>query len=80
MSSHHKTNFVYIKWNVTAARYQVLDTEVNPFLSNHRGMKLLHDGAPAHLTRVITAYLNASNVNVVNFAHKSADLNIIENI
>ena len=80
VSLHHKTNIVYIKWNVTAARYQhkVLNTEVFPLLRNHRGMQLLHDGAPAHLTRVTTAYLNANNVNVVNFAPKSPDLNIIE--
>ena len=36
--------------NLTAARYQheVLDTEVIQVLRNHRGMQLLHDGAPAH--------------------------------
>ena len=72
VSLHHKTSIVYIKWNVTAARYQrkVLDTEVFPLLRNHRGMQLLHDGAPAHLARAITAYRNANNVNVVNFAPK----------
>ena len=81
-SLHHKTNIVYIKWNVTAAHYQqkVHDTEVFPLLRNHRGMQLLHDGAPAHLTRVTTAYLNVNNLNVLNFAPKSPDLNIIENI
>ena len=53
VSLHHKTNIVYIKWNVIAARYQhkVLDMEVFPLLRNHRGMLLLHNGAPAHLTR-----------------------------
>ena len=30
-------------------------------------MQLLHDGAPAHLARVTTAYLNGNNVNVVDF-------------
>ena len=53
VSLHHKTNIVFIKRNLTAARYQhkVLDTEVIPMLRNHRGMQLLHDGAPAHLAR-----------------------------
>ena len=82
VSLHRKTNIVYIKWNVTAARYQhnVIDTEIFPLLINHRGMQLLHDGVPANLTSVTTAYLNSNNVNVVNFAPKSPDLNIIENI
>ena len=58
----------------------MLDTEVIPLLGNHRGMQLLHDGAPAHLARATTAYLYANNVNVVDFSPKSPKLNIIENI
>ena len=54
--------------------------EVIPLLRNHRGMQLLHDGAPAHRARATTAYLNANNVNVVDFPGKSPDLNIIEDI
>ena len=79
MSLHHKTSIVFMNWNITAARYQheVLDTEVIPLLRNHRGVQLLHDGAPAHRTRATTAYLNANNVNVVDFPPKSPDLNII---
>ena len=71
VSLHHKTNIVFIKENLTAARHQheVLDTEVILLLRNHRGMQLLHDGAPAHLARAITAYLNANNVNVVDSPH-----------
>ena len=63
---------------LTASRCQqkVLDTEV----TKHGGMQLLHDGAPAHRTTTTTAYLNANNVNVVDFSPKSPDLNIIENI
>ena len=82
MSLHHKTNFVFIKGNLTEARYQheVLDTEVIPLLRNHRGLQMLHESAPAHLARATTAYLNANNVNVVDFPPKSPDLNIIENI
>ena len=82
VSIHHKTNIVFIKGNLTAARYQheVLDAEVIPLLRNHRGMQLLHDGAPAHLARATTVYLNANTVNVVDFPPKSSDLNIIENI
>ena len=62
---HHKTNIVFTKGNLTAARYQ--HEEVILLLRNHRGMQLLHDGSPAHLARVTTAYLNANNVNVVDF-------------
>ena len=82
MSLHHKTNIVFINGNLNAARYQheVLHTEVIPLLRNHRGMQLLHDGAPAHRARATTAYLNANNVNVVDFPPKSPDLNINENI
>ena len=91
VSLHHKTNIVFINGNLTAARYQheVLDTEVIQLLRNHRGMQLLHDGAPAHRAWATTAYLNANNVNVVNSPPtppppppppKSPDLNIIENI
>ena len=84
VSLHKKTNIVFIKGNLTAARYQheVLDTEVILLLRNHRGMQLLHKGSPAHLAKVTTAYMNANNVNVVDFTPlpKSPDLNIIENI
>ena len=73
-----------MKGNLTAARFQheVLDTEVIPLLRNHRGMQLMHDGAPAHLARAPTAYLNANDVNVGDPPPppKSLDLNLIENI
>ena len=80
VSLHVKTNIVFIKGNLTAARYQheVLNTEVIPLLRNHRGMQLLHDGAPAHRARATAAYLNANNVNIVDIPPKSPDLNIIE--
>ena len=79
---HHKTSIVFINGNLTAARYQheVLDTEVIPLLRNKRGMQLLHNGDIAHRARATTVYLNANNVNVVDFPPKSPDLNIIENI
>ena len=50
VSLHLKTNIVFIKGNLTAARHQheVLNTEVIPLLRNHRGMQLLPDGAPAY--------------------------------
>ena len=69
VSLHHKTNIVFIKGNLTVARYQheELDADVIPLLRSHRGMQLLHDGAPAHLARATTVYLNANNVNVVDF-------------
>ena len=41
-------------------------------------MQLLHDGAPAHRTRAITAYLNANNVNIIDSPHTPKI--IIENI
>ena len=47
-------------------------------LGNHKGMQVLHDGAPAHRTKATTAYLNANNVNDVDFPQKSPDLNINE--
>ena len=83
VSLHNKTNIVFTKGNLTAARYQqeVLDMEVIPLLRNHGGMQLLHDCAPAHLTRPSTACRNTNNVNVVDFPPpQSPDLNIIENI
>ena len=43
----------------------------------HRGMQLLHDGAPAHRSRATTAYLNANNVNVVDFP-QNQKINITE--
>ena len=82
VSFYHKTNIVSINGNLTAARYkhEVLDTQFIPLLRNHRGTQLLYDAAPAHRARTATTYLNANNVNVVNFPPKSPDLNIIENI
>ena len=43
VSLNHKTSIVFIKGNLTAARYQhnVLDTEVIPLLRTYRGMQLL---------------------------------------
>ena len=72
---YHKTNICFINGSLTAARYQheVLDTEVIPLLRNQRGMQLLHDGDLAHRARATTAYLNANNVNVVDFPTKSPD-------
>ena len=69
VSLHHKTYIVFINGSLTASHYQheVLDTEVIPLLRNHRGMQLLHNGAPAHWAMATTAYLNANNVNVVVF-------------
>ena len=81
VSLHHKTNIVFI--NLTAVRYQheVLDMEVIPLLKNHRGMQLLHDGAPAHRAMTTNTYMKAKNTNVVGFSPpKSHDLNRIENI
>ena len=68
VSLHHKNYIVFINGNLTAARYQnkALDKEVIPLLRNHRGMQLLHDGAPAHRARANSAYLNANSVNVVD--------------
>ena len=68
VSLHHKNYIVFINGNLTSARYQheVLDTEVIPLLRNHRGMQLLHDGAPAHWAMATSAYLNANSVNVVD--------------
>ena len=82
VSLHHITNNVFKNGNLTAAPFQheVLDKEVFPLLRNLRGMQLLRDGAPAHRTKTTTTYLNANNVNVVDFPPKSPDLNIIENI
>ena len=73
VSLHHKPNIVLIK-----GKFKVLDTEVIPLLRNHRGMQLLHHGAPAHLARVTIAYLNTNNV--VDFPPNSPICNIIENI
>ena len=72
VSLYYRTDIVFIKGNLTAARYQheVLDTEVVPLLRNHRGMQLLYDGTPSDLARATTAYLNANNVKVVDSSHQ----------
>ena len=82
VSLHHKTYIVFIKGNLTAARFQheVHNTEVISLLRNQTGTQLLHDGARGHLASAITAYPNADNVNVVDFPLNSLDLHIIENI
>ena len=48
-------------------RQLVLDMEVIPLLRIHRGMQFLQDGVPVNRARATTAFLNANNVNVVNF-------------
>ena len=65
VSLHHKTSIVFIKANLTAARYQheVLDVEVIPLLKTQKGMQLLLDGAPAHRARATAAYMIAYYVN-----------------
>ena len=81
VSLHHRTNNVFIKGNLTAASFQheVLDTEVILLLRNHRGMQLMHDGAPAHLARTITQTMKISATSPPP-PPKSPELNIIENI
>ena len=58
VSLHHKTNIVFIKGNLSAARYQqeVLNTEVIPLLRNHRGtscctmvLQPISQGPPLHI-------------------------------
>ena len=72
---HHKTNIFFHKGelNCSSLSKQSAAYRVISLLRNHRGMQLLHDGAAAHRTRATTAYLNANNVNVLDFPPKSSD-------
>jgi len=39
----------------------------------------MHDGAPAHKSKIVTKFLNDNNINVLKWPGNSPDLNPIEN-
>ena len=66
-SFNTKAQFVQIRGNLNAARYQ--DEILNPvcirYLRYNRRMTLMHDGAPDHTARATRALLQASRINIL---------------
>jgi hypothetical protein len=65
---------------MNGATYQkVLEDHLIPFMSIHRAMHFLHDGAPCHASKRIKEYLADKPFTIIDWPGNSLDLNPIEN-
>lgn len=76
-----RTQLVVLDGPVNAQRYedQVLDPVVRPFLQQHGGL-LQQDNARAHTARATQHYLQAHNIDVIDWPSLSPDLAPIEHV
>lgn len=83
ITSAHKTDLVIVRNNLNSVKYRddILDQHVRPFMTNHPGItEFQHDGATPHTARICTQYLQAHNINVMQWPSKSPDMSPIENL
>ena len=84
ISVHGPRRLVPVYGNMKKEEYKdILLTQFMPQWrewDDSNSMKLLHDGAPSHKSRIITELLEEKGVQVVDWPGNSPDLNPIENI
>ena len=80
--NHGRGGLYFLPKNVTmrGANYlEVLEQHMVPFWHIHQCHHFMHDGAPAHRTKVVQKFLRDANIAVLEWPGNSPDLNPIEN-
>lgn len=82
ISHARKTNLVVINGNLNAQRYrdEILAPVVVPYTNANPNAVFQQDNARPHTARLTTHYLQANNVNVMEWPSKSPDLSPIEHV
>ena len=77
---NRKTNLVIINGNLNAQRYrdEILAPVVIPYVNANPNAIFQQDNARPHTARLTTQYLQANNVDVMEWPSKSPDLSPIE--
>ena len=82
INNNRKTNSVIINGNVNAQRYrdEILAPVVIPYVIANPNAIFQQDNARPHTARLTTQYLQANNVDVMEWPSKSLDLSPIEQV
>ena len=77
-----KTNLIILNGNLNAQRYrdEILAPVVIPYIQANHNAIFQQDNARPHTARLTTQFLQANNVNVMDWPSKSPDLSPIEQI
>ena len=59
---------------------EVLKEHMLPFWRIHESNHFMHDGAPAHKTKIVSKWLESLHIKIIDWPGNSPDLNPIENI
>ena len=80
--THERSGLYFLPKNVTmqGSNYlQVLQNHLLPFWVIHQPTHFMHDGAPAHRTKLVKKWLSEENIPTLEWPGNSPDLNPIEN-
>lgn len=85
ITQFHKTDLVILNGNVNANTYiqTVLQPVLLPFIQQHfpnGNFEFQHDNAPAHRARITTQFLQANQINVLDWPPLSPDMSPIEHV
>lgn len=82
INNNRKTNLVVIDRNLNAQRYrdEILAPVVIPYVNANPNAIFQQDNARPHTARLTTQYLQANNVDVMEWPSKSPDLSPIEQV
>ena len=82
INNNRKTNLVIINGNLSAQRYRdgILAPVVIPYVKANPNVIFQQDNARPHTARLTTQYLQANNVDVMEWPSKSPDLSPIEQV
>ena len=82
INNNRKTNLVIINGNLYAQRYRgkILAPVVIPYVNVNPNATFQQDNARPHTARLTTQYLQANNVDVMEWPLKSPDLSPIEQV
>ena len=82
INNNRKTNLVIINGNLNAQRYsdEILAPVVIPYVNANPNAIFQQDNARSHTARLTTQYLQANNVDVMEWPSKFLDLSPIEQV